>query len=199
MAITQSTILPLAYGQFTITYHVAPDGDCVSIHYGDLQNEPIVRLHSSCLFGESLHALDCECATQLTSTLKLIKQNRSGVIICRYAEGRGIGLENKIRALELQRTQKINTVEAFKQLGFNPDVRTYELEIRALRDLGIGRHIQAATQNPNKLEALQNAGFVITKEVHPWVRITKHNVNELLAKKNLLGYHISLGHTSEGV
>lgn len=198
MAITQTTILPLKYGSFKIGYHVTDKGDCVSVSYGNLQDAiPVVRIHSSCLFGESLHALDCECAGQLASTLKLIKQNQSGIIVYRYSEGRGIGLENKIKALELQRTQKINTVEAFKLLGFNPDIRTYEVEIAALNDFAINKNIKAATQNPHKLAALQDNGFRLVEEVHPLIRVTKHNVQELLAKKELLGYHITFTSNSE--
>ncbi len=193
MAITQSTLLPLRCGLFKICYHSFDKGTCISISYGDLQNiVPIVRIHSSCLFGESFHALDCDCADQLDSTLKLIKKNRSGVIVYQYAEGRGIGLENKIKALELQRTQKLNTVEAFALLGFEPDNRKYDIEMTALIDLRINKSIKAASQNPRKLEALQGAGFTITETVHPFVRVTKHNISELLAKKDLLGYNIAI-------
>lgn len=200
MAITQTTILPLKYGSFTIAYHTSQNGDCVSISHGDLQQKiPIVRIHSSCLFGESLHALDCECAAQLNSTLKLIKHNHSGVIIYRYAEGRGLGLENKIKALELQRTQKINTVEAFKMLGFAPDLRTYEVELDALSDFSINKNIRAATQNPHKLSALKNGGYNLVEEIHPLVRITKHNIKELTAKKELLDYHITLNQLPRGL
>lgn len=197
MAITQTTVLPLEYGSFTISYHVTDDGNCISVRYGDLQKIPIVRIHSSCLFGESFHALDCECAAQLTSTLKLIKLNHSGVVVYRYDEGRGIGLENKIKILELQRTKKLNTVEAFKQLGFLPDLRTYKIETEALHDLDINTNIKAATQNPYKLAALEKANFTIVEEVHPPVQITKYNINELKAKKELLGYHIKLDDTLE--
>ncbi len=198
MAITQTTILKLQYGSFKIAYHVTKNGDCVSISHGDLRYAiPIVRLHSSCLFGESLHALDCECAGQLASTLKLIKQNKSGVIVYRYSEGRGIGLEDKIKALELQRTQKINTVEAFALLGFNPDMRTYEVEIAAMSDLSVNKYIKVATQNPRKLGALQDSGYELIEELHPLVRVTKNNIRELIAKRDLLGYHITLTNNSE--
>lgn len=191
MAITQSTTLPLKYGLFTIAYHVTDKGTCISVRYGDLQvKTPIVRIHSSCLFGESLHALDCECADQLTSTLKMIKKNKSGVVVYKYDEGRGIGLENKLQVLELQRRHKINTVEAFKLLGFEGDMRTFEAETAALKDIPMSKSIQAATQNPRKLTALRSAGFKVIKEVYPFVRITKYNISELKAKKELLGYHI---------
>src|SRR5688500_13392165 len=110
MAITQQTVLPLKYGSFTIAFHCGTEGECVSVSTGDLHKDnPIVRIHSSCLFGESLHALDCDCARQLSSTLQLIKEQGAGVVVYHFAEGRGIGLEKKIQALELQRTQGLDT------------------------------------------------------------------------------------------
>jgi 3,4-dihydroxy 2-butanone 4-phosphate synthase / GTP cyclohydrolase II len=200
MALTQSTALPLKYGKFRISYHTTEAGVCVGVSYGDLTNKvPIVRLHSSCLFGESFHSLDCDCADQLDSTLKLIVKNGSGAVVYRYVEGRGIGLENKIMALELQRAQKLNTVDAFRLLGFAPDVRIYDAEIAALHDLRLNKKIAVASQNPHKLEALRRGGFTIVKTLHPFVRITQDNVRELLAKRDLLGYNIIFDLRSKGV
>ncbi len=191
MTITQSTILPLKYGDFRIAYHRVSNTSCISLSYGDVKDGvPIIRLHSSCLFGEAFHALDCDCAAQLTSTLKLIKRNGSGVIVYRYMEGRGIGIENKIKALELQRIHKINTVDAFMRLGFAPDIRNYSAEILALKDLNINSKIKHASQNPNKRRALEQGGYTITKQVHPTIKLTEYNVPELLTKKELLGYSI---------
>lgn len=191
MAITQSTILPLKYGNFRIAYHKIGDTSCISLSLGDLQTTvPIVRIHSSCLFGEAFHALDCDCAAQLTSTLKLIKQNKAGAIIYRYMEGRGVGLENKIQALELQRTRNLNTVDAFKQLGFEPDIRSYEAEIVALKELEPNSRIKIAGQNPHKRRALEQNGFTMVEQVHPSIKLTKHNIPELITKKTVLGYNI---------
>lgn len=193
MTVTYSTIHPLKYGQYTISYHKTEAGQCVSVSYGDLKGKiPIIRIHSACLFGEALGGLECDCADQLTSTLKLIKKNKSGVVVYSYAEGRGIGLENKIRALELERTQKVNTVDAFKQLGFSSDERIYDAEVAALKDLGINTTIHVATQNPKKIAALEEAGFEIVERVSPAIHVTKYNIENLIVKKELLGYHINL-------
>jgi len=191
MSITQSTTLPLQYGMFTIAYHKSEAGDCVSISFGDVTvGSPIVRFHSSCLFGESLHALDCDCAKQLTSTLKLIVEAGSGVVVYEYAEGRGIGLENKIRALAIQRSRNIDTVEAFRVMGFNPDVRLYQVSIEALKDLNVSPVIKLASQNPHKQAAIEGAGYRILERVHPEIKVTEYNKRELLVKKNKLGYAI---------
>lgn len=193
MPITQSTVLPLEYGDFSIAYHKIGNANCISLSHGDVRGSvPIVRLHSSCLFGEAFHALDCDCAAQLSSTFKLIKRNKSGVVVYRYMEGRGIGLENKIKALELQRTHHLNTVDAFKKLGFEPDIRNYDAEIIALSELDIAREIKVAGQNPHKLRALEQGGFTIVEQLHPNIKLTKYNMAELATKKHVLGYDILL-------
>jgi GTP cyclohydrolase II len=189
--ITQRTILPLQYGTFTISYHKTDSGDSVSVHTGDLtQGVPIVRIHSSCLFGEAFHGLDCDCGSQLDATLNLISKEGHGVVVYHYAEGRGVGLEHKIEALELQRTQGLDTVESLAQMGLPPDLRTYDVTLEALHDLGVTKTIRVASQNPNKLNALKQAGFTITEIVSLNIPVTDLTRPELLTKKHKLGYLI---------
>ncbi len=191
MAISQRTILPLEHDSFAITYHRFKSGSCISVSRGDLQKGvPIVRFHSSCLFGESFRALDCDCAQQLNATLKLIASDGRGVVVYEYAEGRGIGLEKKICALEIQRRKKVDTVDAFKTMGLEPDSRSYDIAVMALNDLKVAHEIKFVTQNPNKLVAVKNAGFEVAEVINPEVVITNHNKSELLTKKHRLGYSI---------
>jgi 3,4-dihydroxy 2-butanone 4-phosphate synthase / GTP cyclohydrolase II len=193
MAISSSTVVRLQYGQFRVAYHSSIAGDCVSVSYGEPEHGiPIIRLHSSCLFGEAFHAVDCDCSEQLDTALKLIKKNRSGVVVYRYAEGRGIGLESKIKAIELQRKHHLNTVEAFRALGFDPDPRTYDAEIAALKDLHVSSTIKVASKNPRKLAALQAANFKITGSIQVTMHIAKHNIHELITKRDILGHDLNL-------
>jgi 3,4-dihydroxy 2-butanone 4-phosphate synthase / GTP cyclohydrolase II len=190
--ITQSTQLQLQSGLFTVRYHRTSHGECVSVAHGDLAHgAPVVRLHASCLFGEAFGALGCDCAPQLASTLELIQQH-GGVLVYRYAEGRGVGLEQKIQALELQHTRWLDTVEAFAAMGYEPDLRQYGAELEALADLGVSRTVKFASQNPRKLVALQAAGFEVVEQLHPAIEVTEYNRPELLTKKNKLGYSIKV-------
>jgi len=189
--ITQQTILPLEHGKFAITYHKTDFGDCVSVHMGNLaQGVPIVRIHSSCLFGEAFHGLDCDCGSQLDAALRLISEDGTGVVVYHYAEGRGVGLERKIEALELQRTQGLDTVESLARMGLQPDLRTYDATLEALSDLGTAKTIRAASQNPHKLDALKHAGFTIAEVIQLDIPITDLNKPELLTKKYKMGYLI---------
>lgn len=44
-------------------------------------------------------------------------------------------MENKIRLYEIQDKKKKNTVQAFEELWFPPDVRSYDAESRALKKM----------------------------------------------------------------
>ncbi len=189
--ITQQTTLPLEYGDFIISYHKSPTGDCVSAHMGDITaGTPIVRIHSSCLFGEAFHGLDCDCGSQLAAAFTRIAKEGAGVIVYHYAEGRGVGLETKIQSLELQRTKGLDTVDSLTSLGFQPDLRTYDMTIAALNDLNIPTTIRVATQNPHKIAALTAAGYTVAEVVQLNVSVTELNRRELLTKKHKLGYLI---------
>ena len=168
MAITATTELKTEYGLFKVNYHRTGHHKCVTFVFGDIQNTiPIVRIHSACLFGEAFHSLHCDCRFQLQTTMSHIINHGSGVIAYAFDEGRGIGLEKKIMAMNIQQKQHCDTVEAFKRIGLDyPDYRTYQAEITALIDLKLNPSIYLVTGNPNKVIAIQKAGFIIKSLIH---------------------------------
>ena len=101
-------------------------------------------------------------------------------------EGRGIGLENKIRAYALQDAGQ-DTVEANASLGFAPDLRDYGIGAQILFDMGI-RKIRLLTNNPRKVIGLKAYGMEIVDRVP--VEIPANDVNRgyLAAKRDKLGH-----------
>jgi len=192
MAIVSSTILHLKYGDFKTSYHRSRYGECVSFTLGDNKKIiPIVRFHSACLFGEAFFSNHCDCGQQLSQTLQKIKKHGSGIVVYGFDEGRGIGLEKKIKSMGLEQSQKLNTVEAFKKLGYEKhDYRNYKKEIQALKDLDVCEEILLVSNNPDKIKALKDAGYAIKKHIKLRIKINKYNKNELMLKRDKLNYYI---------
>lgn len=192
MAITSLTVLHLKYGQFKVCYHKTKFGECVSFSRGNISHgEPIVRIHSACLFGEAFHSLHCDCGEQLDKTLKIIAKKKSGVIIYTYAEGRGVGLENKIKSMGIERDRKVDTIKAFAALGFErADFREYKGEVMALADLNVSKNIVLISNNPHKIKELENGGYVIKKILKQKTIFNKYNEKELLLKQNKKIYYV---------
>jgi 3,4-dihydroxy 2-butanone 4-phosphate synthase/GTP cyclohydrolase II len=191
MAITASTTIQTKFGPFSVSYHKFDDQSCVSFSFGDLtKGTPVIRIHSACLFGEAFSSLHCDCDQQLTQTMQMIQKSGAGSIIYSYQEGRGIGLENKIKSMEIERVEHVDTVEAFKKLGFDKaDLRTYAAEVSALKDLSVSKNIISFSGNPNKKKALEDNGFKIVEEIEiKDANLSQIALKEKSVKKEKLGY-----------
>ncbi len=137
----------------------------LAIVKGDVcTEEPVLaRVHSSCLTGDLLGSLRCDCGDQLDLALARIEAEGRGVVLYVAQEGRGIGLVPKLKAYELQ-DRGMDTVEANVALGFKPDLRDYGLGAQVLADLGI-RRLRLMTNNPTKVAALEGYGLEIVEHV----------------------------------
>ena len=83
-------------------------------------------------------------------------QQARGALLYFDQEGRGIGVDNKIRAYGLQ-DEGLDTVEANERLGFKPDQRNEGIGVQILRDLGV-RSMRLLSNNPRKLVAIEAMG-----------------------------------------
>jgi GTP cyclohydrolase II len=136
----------------------------VALVMGDLKAAPpLVRIHSQCLTGDVFGSLRCDCRLQLELALTRIAEEGAGILLYEQQEGRGIGLMAKLKAYELQ-DQGLDTVEANVELGFEADLREYELPARVLKMLGVDK-VKLMTNNPDKVAALESAGIAVTERV----------------------------------
>jgi len=136
----------------------------VALVMGDvLSTPPLVRIHSQCLTGDVFGSLRCDCRQQLEMALALIAEAGAGILVYEEQEGRGIGLMPKLQAYELQ-DQGLDTVEANEKLGFKNDYREYALPVEVLKALNV-KHIRLLSNNPDKVEAVENAGIEVVERV----------------------------------
>ncbi len=152
-------------------------------------DEPVlVRVHSSCLTGDILGSMRCDCGDQLQMAMKQVEKEGNGVILYMNQEGRGIGLLNKLRAYKLQENGR-DTVEANEELGFQKDQRDYGVGAQILRDLNISK-IRLLTNNPRKRIGLMGYGLEIVENVPIEIAPNQHNEKYLHTKRDKLGHEI---------
>lgn len=175
------------------------------------ENGPLVRMHSACTFAEIGDTQDvrnflggqynqhtglpyiqkkpsqeCDCRSQRQAAQKQIA-NQGGIYFdLLEQEGRGAGLDIKRRAYELQRTEGLDTVQAYERLGQPFDVRRYGHCARFLGELGISR-VRLMTNNPRKIKSLVEGGIKVTP-VPLVTGVTAGNVDYLRTKRNKAGH-----------
>ena len=162
---------PSEYGHFRIygferrEVGMTEPEEAVVLRLGDLNGAPppLVRVHSECLTGDVFHSLRCDCQAQLDLSLEQIGAEGRGLFIYERKEGRGIGLMNKLRAYQLQ-DEGADTVEANERLGFESDLRDYELPASILKFMGV-KQIRLLSNNPHKVQAMEASGIEVVERV----------------------------------
>ena len=186
-----TTRLPTGkYGEFTVVAYessVEPH-HVIALVKGDLADgkPALVRVHSSCVTGDLLDSLKCDCGSQLQLALQKITDVGRGALIYMEQEGRGIGLLNKIRAYELQE-KGADTVQANEMLGFKADLRDYGIGAQVMTDLGL-KKIRFMTNNPKKVAGLAGYGLEIVESVPLHVKPNPHNQKYLQTKTDKMGH-----------
>jgi len=182
--------LPTEIGLFKIAGYRSLNSseEFVVLFKGELDRDipTLVRIHSQCLTGDVFGSLKCDCGPQLEKAMQMIEDEGIGAIVYQQQEGRGIGIVNKIRAYALQ-DKGADTVEANERLGFAVDAREYKQCAEVLFDIGLCK-VRVMSNNPDKLQALKDAGLRIVERVPIEVDSNKTSERYLRTKKEKMGH-----------
>mgnify|MGYP000293353190 CR=1 FL=1 len=186
--------LPTKYGHFTLIPYkeIETEREHIALIKGKIDPEEptLVRVHSSCLTGDVLGSLRCDCGEQLEKALQMIEKEGKGVLLYLNQEGRGIGLFNKIATYKLQE-KGLDTFDANIHLGFSPDERDYGIGAQILRDLNV-RKIKLLTNNPKKRAGLEGFGLTIVEIIPISITPNNYNYKYLQTKKIKFGHNINI-------
>jgi len=146
---------------------------------------PLVRVHSSCVTGDMLGSLRCDCGGQLQSAIHAMKES-GGILLYLHQEGRGIGITSKLRAYALQECG-VDTFAANQQLGFEEDERDFSIASAILKTMGYNR-IKLLTNNPDKLGSFAQSGIEVVERMALTIGASAYNHAYLEAKKIKRGH-----------
>ncbi len=146
---------------------------------------PLIRVHSSCLTGDVFGSMRCECGPQFISALERITADPSGGMIIYMSghEGRGIGLWAKAATYLLQDSGE-NTYQANRSLGLPDDSRDFGDAAALLKHFQGDRPFRLLTNNPKKIADLNEYGLNNITPVKHVMGVGDTNRDYLAAKRD---------------
>ncbi len=184
--------MPTKYGDFRLVAYkqTGSNEEHFALVKGEWEkDEPVlVRVHSSCITGDILGSMRCDCGDQLHNAMKMVEKEGKGVILYMMQEGRGIGFMNKLKAYKLQE-EGMDTVDANLALGFKADQRDFGIGAQILRDLNVTK-MKLITNNPKKRAALNGYGLEIVENVPIQISPNEHNKKYLATKRDKMGHEL---------
>jgi GTP cyclohydrolase II len=146
---------------------------------------PLVRVHSSCMTGDVFGSQRCECGPQFMAALERLHTAPEGGILIYMSghEGRGIGLWAKAATYLLQDAGE-NTYQANRSLGLPDDSRDFTDAAALLRFFLGNRSFRLLTNNPTKVAALNAQGLTEVIAERHVIGVNAWNRRYLVAKRD---------------
>lgn len=188
----ESTIINTKFGEFN--FYCFNWGKHEEDNILVLSNEkyaginPFVRVQSACYTAEIFKSLDCDCHAQLSESQRMIAKH-GGLLIYMLCDGRGAGLLNKIKGMDLGITQGMDTSDAYNHLGLKQDPRDYMKVIEILSYFNQSS-IKLLTNNPRKVKGIESKGIEVTR-VPLEIESTKNSESYLKTKATKMGHLLS--------
>jgi GTP cyclohydrolase II len=119
----------------------------------------LCRVHSQCISAHVFNSIECDCREQMEMAQRLIQTAKGGVIIWLDQQGKGNGHMALLQSRKLK-DEGLSQEEAYVQLGYSADARSYVRAAEILRDLNV-QSITLLTDNSEKVAQLEKDGLVI--------------------------------------
>lgn len=197
---TTCTRIPTEVGSFELCHYTnnQDDKEHLALVYGAITPDAplLVRMHSECFTGDVLGSLRCDCGPQLLGAMQTIAAAGSGIILYLRQEGRGIGLQDKLRAYNLQ-DMGYDTVDANLLLGHQADARDYSVAALMLQDLGVTA-VRLLTNNPAKITSLERLGIPVVERVPLQTAVHAENAHYLQTKVARMQHLLQLESSPNG-
>ena len=191
--------MPTKYGDFKLVAYkqLATNEEHFALVKGTWKDDEavLVRVHSSCITGDILGSLRCDCGDQLHNAMKMVEKEGRGIVLYMMQEGRGIGFMNKLKAYKLQE-EGMDTVDANLALGFKADQRDFGIGAQILRDLNVSK-MKLITNNPKKRAGLKGYGLEIVENVQIEIVPNEFNKSYLETKRDKMGHELMSGKSNE--
>lgn len=135
--------------------------------------------------GDVFGSQRCECGPQFQSAIDLINKDEQGGMLVYMSghEGRGIGLWAKAATYLLQDGGE-DTYQANRSLGLPDDSRDFSDAASLLKHFMRGRPFRLLTNNPKKVNDLNDFGISGITRVKHVTGVTESNRRYLTAKQD---------------
>ncbi len=150
------------FGTFNQILYYDGQKEIIAIVMGTVadQENILCRVHSHCISAHIFNSIQCDCREQMEAAQRLIQEAGSGVIIWLDQEGKNNGHLALLQSRKLKEAGS-SQAEAYIQLGYSADARSYIRAAEILRDLKV-QSITLMTNNPEKISQLRDDGLVIS-------------------------------------
>lgn len=187
----EKTIIKTKYGEFDFycfSWGEHEEDNILVLENRIFQDLPLVRVQSACYTAEIFRSLDCDCHAQLSESQKKISEF-GGYLIYMLCDGRGAGLLNKVKGMDLGVSQGMDTSEAYRHLGLKQDPREYDRVVEILEYFKIN-NIRLLTNNPRKVERIKSKNVRVSREPLE-IASTDHSAPYLETKAKKMGHMLS--------
>lgn len=167
--------------QVHVYFDIVTDEEFVILTYGKSTefDVPIVRIQSESLFNR-FPVKDASNREKYKDALRHILNYGVGVVLLLHNDGRGAGLSAYAQDMMfMQQGITADTVESYKRLGINYDLRDYESALILLKEHLISSRVQMVMNTPSSLvrkteytESLNKVGL----EVEHWIFLEEENL-----------------------